>query len=76
MLKLCSYNKLYFELDEPLHVSIWIKNVPQMQFKLFEINTDTYYRKNSFKPFESDVNLDGLGPQIEKIYDYKEYPAY
>jgi hypothetical protein len=46
-----------------------------MQFKLFEINTDTYYRRNSFKPFESDINLDGLVAQVEKIYDYREYPA-
>ena len=46
-----------------------------MQFKLFEINTDTYYRRNSFKPFESDVNLDGLVAQVEKTYDYREYPA-
>jgi hypothetical protein len=60
-LKLCPYNKRYFELDDPLTVSIWVKNVPHMHFKVFEINTDTYYRRNDFKPFESDVNLDGLG---------------
>jgi len=28
MLKLCSYNKPSFDLNEPIEVSIWVKNVP------------------------------------------------
>lgn len=28
MIKLCSYNKPSFDLNEPIEVSIWVKNVP------------------------------------------------
>jgi hypothetical protein len=51
-----------------------MKNIPNMHLKVYEINTDTYFRKN-LKDFSSDINLDGLVANYEKVYDYKNIPS-
>ena len=53
------YNKQNFKMNEEVILSVKVKNIPHLQVKLFEINTDAYFRKN-LKPFTSDINLDGL----------------
>ena len=45
-----------------------------MQVKLFEINTDNYFRKNMAN-FTSDINLDGLIAKQEQECDYTEKPT-
>ncbi len=42
-----------------------------MQLRVYEINTDVYFRKN-LSEFKSDIDLDGLVPQYEKNYDYSK----
>ena len=51
-----------------------MKNIPSMHLKVYEINTDTYFRKN-LTDFSSDINLDGLVANYEKVYDYKSIPS-
>jgi hypothetical protein len=36
-----------------------VKNIKILHVKVFEFNTETYYKKN-LKPFNTAVNLDGL----------------
>lgn len=43
--------------------------------KVFEFNTETYYRKN-LKPFDTTVDLDGLESSITKRYDFEYPPNY
>jgi hypothetical protein len=47
-----------------------------MQLKVFEINTESYYRRNNFEAFASDINLDGLIASLEKAHYYKKYPSH
>lgn len=51
-----------------------IKNVSKMQLKLFEINTDNYFRKNMAN-FSSDINLDGLIAKHEQELNYADKPS-
>lgn len=45
-----------------------------MQVKVFEINTDNYFRKN-MSNFTSDINLDGLIAKHEQEYNYGDKPS-
>lgn len=45
-----------------------------MQVKLFEINTDNYFRKN-MTSFTSDINLDGLIAKQQVDLDYSDKPS-
>jgi hypothetical protein len=49
-----------------------IKNIQTLYAKIFEFNTETYYKK-TLSPFNTGVNLDGLVASAEKIFEYK-YP--
>ena len=58
-IELSHYNKKQFEVNEEVELFVNIKNVLKLQVKVFEINTDNYYRKNMTN-FTTDINLDGL----------------
>ena len=64
-LELCHYNKKQFGVLEEIKLSLVIMNISKLQVKIFEINTDNYYRKNMAN-FTSDINLDGLIAKFEK----------
>lgn len=51
-----------------------VKNIHKMQVKIFEINTDNYFRKN-MAAFTSDVNLDGLIAKHEIDFDFTDKPS-
>jgi hypothetical protein len=55
-------------------VSADIKNIQKMQVKIFEVNTDNYFRKN-MSNFTSDINLDGLIAKYEVDCDYSDKPS-
>jgi len=42
-----------------------IKNVPELVIRVFEFNTETYYKKN-LKPFDTSINLHGMVPSIQR----------
>jgi len=41
--------------------------------RIFEFNTETYYRKN-MKTFDTSIDLDGLESTVNKTFDYSELP--
>jgi hypothetical protein len=45
--------------------------VDSVHVRVFEFNTETYYRKN-LKPFDTTVDLDGLEAKINHKYEYNE----
>ena len=46
-------------MDEDVSLEVVVKNIKQLHVKVFEFNTETYYKKN-LQPFNTGVNLDGL----------------
>ena len=70
----CEHNKERFSLSEEPSLFVELKNVPTLIMKIYEINAQNYYKKN-LREFRSDINLDGLIPTSEKIFEYK-HPNY
>ena len=60
-LKFVSWNKNKFELGEQVDLYLEIKNVQNFVINIFEINTESYYRKNKTEINER-INLTGLIP--------------
>ena len=58
-----------FNIGEDISLWIELKNVSKLFIKVFEINTENYYRKN-MEAFKTDINLDGLVACIEKTLDF------
>ena len=58
-------NQEQFKVSEPVHLSLEIKNVPELTIKVFQFNTETYYKKN-LKPFPNDIDLQGMVPSIQR----------
>ena len=53
------YNKDFFKGDEEVQLTVAIKNVSILLVKVFEINTESFFKKN-YKAIDSNINLDGL----------------
>src|SRR5207248_1724684 len=62
-----------FAPDEPVKLELFVKNVPTLLVKVFELNTTTYYR-TQLKEVDTDVNLDGLVPNAERSHTYADSP--
>ena len=45
MIEFAECNSEYFPKEEPVVLHIDVKNVPTLHLKIFEINTENYYRK-------------------------------
>lgn len=52
-------NKENFGSKEEVKLSVAIKNIQILLVKVFEINTESYYKKN-YTAIDSNINLDGL----------------
>ena len=66
-------NKTDFAADEAVELDLHVKNVPSMIVKVFEINTKTVYRTR-LKEVDTDVNLDGLVANSERVLKYDDSP--
>ncbi len=55
-----------FKVDEKVVLQLDIKNVPELTIKIFEFNTETYYKK-TMQPFDSSIDLHGLEPSFMKV---------
>jgi len=66
-------NKELFAAGEPVSLDLDVKNVGTLIVKVFEINTQNFYRQN-LAEVDTDVNLDGLVANEEKTYEYKDPP--
>jgi hypothetical protein len=47
-----------------------VKNIKVLFVKVFEFNTETYYKKE-LQPFNTGVNLDGLDAKISQEFTYE-----
>lgn len=66
-------NKTAFAADEPVILDLFVKNVPTLLVKVFEINTSNFYRAHK-REVDTDINLDGLVANVEKTLTYTEPP--
>ncbi|HYW79952.1 MAG TPA: hypothetical protein VE890_10275, partial [Thermoguttaceae bacterium] len=66
-------NKQRFAADEPVALDLDIKNVGTLIVKVFEINTQNFYRQK-LREVDTDINLDGLVANEETTYTYEEPP--
>jgi hypothetical protein len=67
-------NKTAFAADEPVRLDLFVKNVPTMLVKVFEINTSNFYRTQQ-REVDTDVNLDGLVANVEEVHKYGDAPV-
>ena len=68
-------NAEQFKVEEEVVLTLELKNVQTLFLKIFEFNTETYYKK-TLQPFNTGVNLDGLVASTErKVEDFKDRPA-
>ena len=68
-----STNKTDYAVDEPVKLELFVKNVPTLLVKVFEINTSNVYR-TTLREIDTDINLDGLVANSEKSHAYSEAP--
>ncbi|CAI2378280.1 unnamed protein product [Moneuplotes crassus] len=73
LIDLLECNKDVFKKEERVKIIADIKNVQTLHVKIFEFNSENYYRKN-LAPFRTDVDLDGLVTAHEDKYDFDEPP--
>lgn len=66
-------NKVNFAADGAVALDMFIKNVPTLVVKVFEINTQNYYRDNQ-RELDTDINLDGMVANWETTHTYSEEP--
>jgi len=72
-LEFASDNRRYFGSDDPVRLELDIKNVSTLLVKVYEINTEAYYRQN-LREVETDINLDGLVANEETTRNFSETP--
>jgi hypothetical protein len=82
-LKFVSWNKTKFNLGEEVTLFLEVKNIQNFCINIFEINTESYYRKNKSEIHER-INLTGLipskttefnvdtAPVISKVMEFKD----
>lgn len=66
-------NKTTFAADEPVKLDLFVKNVPTLIVKVFEVNTQNFYRTQQ-REVDTDINLDGLVANTEATHGYPEPP--
>lgn len=64
-------NRSHFQPDESVVLSVEVKNVDQLIVKIYQINSLNYYRNNS-KPLGTDVDLDGLVANAQKVFEFSQ----
>ena len=66
-------NKADFATDEPVRLDLFVKNVPTLLVKVFEVNTVNFYR-TQLREVDTDVALDGLVPNAEEAQTFGDPP--
>ncbi len=66
-------NKTQFLSDAPVSLDVHVKNVSTLIVKVFEINTQSYYRQHQ-REVDTDINLDGLVANVEQTHNYADPP--
>lgn len=64
---------------DTISLQVKTKNIPRLSIRVFQIDTENYWRLNMHKDDErasnNKINLDGLCPTFEKDLDYSSEPA-
>ncbi|MBT3200840.1 MAG: hypothetical protein HN350_13095, partial [Phycisphaerales bacterium] len=68
-------NKIFFAPEDKVTLGMKIKNVKTLIVKVYQVNTDNYYRKYG-KQVTTDINLDGLVANEERVIKYKNSPFH
>ncbi len=63
-----------YESDEPVAISVRIKNVSRLMLKIYKLNLANYYRNNNAE-ISTAIDLDGLVANDELSFDYPQ-PSY
>jgi hypothetical protein len=66
-------NKTSFAAEEPVRLDLFVKNVPDLLVKVFEINSLNFYRLHQ-REVDTDINLDGLVATIQETHPSAEPP--
>ena len=66
-------NSKRFSADESVTLDLQVKNVRNLIVKVFEINTENYYRREG-REVSTNIQLDGLTPNEEYTFEYQEPP--
>ena len=66
-------NKTLYRADERVSLKLHVKNVESLIVKVYEINTLNFYRETG-RELNTDIDLDGLVPNEEKVHAYEEPP--
>jgi hypothetical protein len=66
-------SKTAFAAGEPVTLDLYVKNVPSLIVKVFEINTQNFYREHK-REVDTDIALDGLVANTEKTHSYSDPP--
>ena len=64
-------NKQRFAGPEPVQVDLYVKNVEKLLVKIYEVNTQSYYREHG-KEVDADFNLDGLVAHHQQQYEFND----
>ena len=64
-------NALLFAPGDAVKLTAFIKNVPSLTLKVYEINTYNYYRETG-RPLNLAVNLDGLVASVSRTLESKD----
>lgn len=59
-------NKEQFKVEESVKLILELKNIQELVIKVFEFNTETYYRK-TMKPLDTSIDLQGLEPKFTQV---------
>lgn len=68
-----SANPDVFDATDPVRLTAFVKNVPSLIVKVYEINTLNYYRETG-RPLNLAINLDGLVASSERRLTFPEAP--
>lgn len=70
-LKIEEYTKKRFSQNEKVEIFLKVKNIQSLTIKIFEVNTQSYYRKYK-QAFKEDIDLDGLLPNQIKTANFSQ----
>jgi hypothetical protein len=64
---------------DTISLQVKTKNIPRLSIRVFQIDTENYWRlhlnDNDERAVNNNINLDGLCPTFEKDLDYSSEPA-
>lgn len=69
LIKIIHNNSQIFYDHEEIKIKVQLKNIPSLIVKLFEVNTQNYYKKNGTL-IDSNIELDGLIATEETLFTF------